>query len=71
MSPLTGTARIISALAEFGYLTAHQITTLLYAPSSLAYVRKQLNALVAASLVLVLPRHSVTQPRLYTLSRKV
>src|ERR671915_2523038 len=65
-----GAEKILVALSEFGYLTATQITTLLYAPSSHAYVRKQLNALVAAKYVIPLAGRFVTQPRVYTLTGK-
>ena len=67
---LKGAEKILVALSEFGYLTATQITTLLYAPSSHAYVRKQLNALVAAKYVMPLAGRFVTQPRVYTLTGK-
>jgi hypothetical protein len=46
--PLKGSEKTLVALGEFDYLTASQLTRLLYAPSSHAYVRKLLNALVAA-----------------------
>jgi hypothetical protein len=42
----------------------------LYAPSSHAYVRKQLNSLAAQSLVFVLPGRFITLPRVYTLTAK-
>jgi hypothetical protein len=67
---LTGSEKILLALAEFEYLTAHQLTRLFYAPSSLSFVRKQLKALVAASLVVALPRRFMTLPRIYTLTGK-
>jgi hypothetical protein len=66
----TGSEKILVALSEFGYLTAAQITTLLYAPSSHAYVRKQLNGLVAAKYVLPLARRFAAMPRVYTLTGK-
>jgi hypothetical protein len=64
----TGIAKIIIALTEFEYLTASQLTRLCYAPSSLAYVRKYLKALVAQGLVLALGGRAVNLPRIYTLS---
>jgi hypothetical protein len=66
----TGLQKILSVLGEFDYLTANHITRLLYAPSSHAHVRKQLNALVAAKLVVPLASKLVMQPRVYTLTGK-
>jgi hypothetical protein len=66
--PLKGAEKIIVALAEFEYLTAEQITRLLYAPSSLSHVRKQLRSLVAAGFVLPLAGKAVNLPLIYTLS---
>jgi hypothetical protein len=63
-----GAEKILIALAEFDYLTAEQLTRLLYAPNSISFVRKKLKALVAAGFVLALPRRSVTMPRVYTLT---
>jgi hypothetical protein len=61
--------RIISDLAEFHYLTVSQLMTLEgYQDSSRSYVYKEVNALVAADFIMALPRHIVTQPRLYTLT---
>jgi DNA-binding PadR family transcriptional regulator len=65
---LQGVEKILVALALFGYLTASQITRLLYAPSSHAHVRKLLNALVAMGFVIALTGRSVTIPRVYTLT---
>jgi hypothetical protein len=66
--PAKGAERIITALAEFDYLTAEQITRLLYAPSSLSHVRKQLRVLVAGGFVLMLGGKAVNLHVLYTLS---
>jgi hypothetical protein len=66
--PLKGAEKILFALAEFGYLTAEQITRLLYAPSSLSHVRKQLKRLVAGGFVLALAGKAVNLPLVYTLS---
>jgi hypothetical protein len=66
----TGLQKILSVLGEFEYLTANHITRLLYAPSSHAHVRKQLNSLVAAKLVVPLASKLVMQPRVYTLTGK-
>jgi Replication-relaxation len=60
----TPTEKILSALLEFDYLTAQQLTTLLYATGSLTYVRAKLRALVAAKLVLALSGKSVGLPQL-------
>jgi hypothetical protein len=68
LHPLKGSEKTLVALAEFDYLTASQLTRLLYAPSSHAHVRKQLNALVAAGFVIPLVGRFVTMPRLYTLT---
>jgi hypothetical protein len=67
---LKSSEKILVALAEFEYLTAQQLTRLLYAPSSLAFVRKHLKSLVASSLVLALPGRFVTLPYVYTLTSK-
>jgi hypothetical protein len=63
-----GSEKILVALAEFDYLTATQITRLLYAPSSHAHVRKQVNTLVASGFVLPLAGRLVIMPRVYTLT---
>jgi hypothetical protein len=60
--------KILVALAEFGYLTAEQVTRLCYAPSSINFVRKKLKSLLASDFVLAVARHSVTLPRVYTLT---
>jgi protein involved in plasmid replication-relaxation len=60
--------KIIGALSEFDYLTADQLTRLLYAPSSLKYVQELLKALRDASLVTAVGGKAVNLPRLYTLS---
>ena len=62
---LKGLEKILVALLLFGYLTASQITKLLYAASSHAHVRKLLNRLVAMGLVIALTGRSVTIPRVY------
>jgi hypothetical protein len=60
--------KIIVALSEFDYLTAHQLIRLLYAPSSLKYVQELLKALRDASLVTAAGGKAVNLPRVYTLS---
>ena len=62
--------KILLALAEFDYLTASQVTRLLYAPSSLTHVREMLKSLVDDSLVLALSSRLATHPRVYTLTGK-
>jgi hypothetical protein len=62
--------KILLALAEYEYLTAEQLTRLLYAPASLTHVRDLLRAFAAESLVLVLPSPTVTSPKIYTLASK-
>jgi hypothetical protein len=66
--PAKGAEKILAALAEFEYLTAEQITKLLYAPSSLSHVRKQLRVLVAGGFVFPLGGKAVHLHTLYTLS---
>jgi hypothetical protein len=61
-------SEILVALSLFDYLTAAQITRLLYAPSSHAHVRKLLNTLVASGFVLPLTDRTMTMPRVYTLT---
>jgi len=56
--------KILSALLEFDYLTAQQLTTLLYSSGSLTYVRAKLRALVAAKLVIALSGKSAGLPQL-------
>jgi hypothetical protein len=63
-----GAEKMLSALAQFDYLTAAQITRLCYSENSLSFVRKKLAALTHAGFVLALPRQLVTLPRIYTLT---
>jgi hypothetical protein len=56
--------KILSALLEYDYLTAQQLTTLLYKAGSLTYVRAKLRALVAAKLVFALSGKSAGMPQL-------
>jgi hypothetical protein len=67
---LTAAEKIILTLAEYEYLTALQVTNVLYAPSSLTYVREKLKSLVDAKYVLALAGRSVNMPRVYTLGGK-
>jgi Replication-relaxation len=67
----TAQRNIINDLAEFHYLTISQLITLEgYQESSRSYLYKEVKELVAAELLMVLPRQVVTQPRLYTLTSK-
>jgi hypothetical protein len=66
--PAKGAEKILGALAVFGYLTAEQITRLLFAPSSLSYVRKLLKSLLTGGFVLVLGGKAVNLPLIYALS---
>src|SRR5919106_5867674 len=66
----TASERILSALLEFDYLTAQQLTTLLYATGSLTYVRAKLRSLVAAKLVFPLAGKSVGVPHVFTPTAK-
>ena len=52
---LKGKERILVALALFVYLTAAQITKLLYAPSSYSHVRKEVNDWLPKILCLLSP----------------
>jgi hypothetical protein len=67
---LKGADKILISLAEFQYLTARQLTRLLYAPSSLVYVQKQVKSLTDAGLIVTLPGRFVNMPHVYTLTGK-
>ena len=67
---LKGADKILIALAEFQYLTARQLTKLLYALSSLVYVQKQLKSLSDEGLIVALPGRFVSMPYVYTLTGK-
>jgi hypothetical protein len=60
--------KIISALAQFDYLTAAQVTRLLYAPTSLTHVQEQMKLLVDNDLVISLGGKALDLPLIYTLS---
>jgi hypothetical protein len=62
----TATEKILSALLEFDYLTAQQLTTLLYKAGSLTYVRTKLRSLVASKLVFALAGKSTGLPHVFT-----
>jgi protein involved in plasmid replication-relaxation len=67
--PVSAT-KMLLALARFEYLTAEQVTRLLYADSSLAFARKILKFLVTQELVFTLGGRAVNVPLIYTLSGK-
>lgn len=60
--------KIRSVLAEFKYLTASQVTRLLYSPSSITHVKELLRDLVDHGEVLSLGGRGTGLPRVYTLS---
>jgi hypothetical protein len=70
VNTLKGAEKILVAISEFDYLTAEQVTRLLYAEKSLAFVRKKLRALVATDYVFALGGRAVNLPLIYTLSGK-
>jgi hypothetical protein len=63
-------ADILSALALFDYLTARQVTRLLYAEGSYTYVTTQLKALVAAHLAVTIGGRGTGLPLIYALNSK-
>jgi hypothetical protein len=67
LSPI---GKIMLALADFEYLTADQLTRLLYAKGSLTYVKAKLKALIEADFILPLGGRSLNLPRIYTLKMK-
>lgn len=60
--------KIILALAEYEYLTALQITRLLYSLGSLTYVKDKLKSLVDSGYALSLGGRGANLPLIYTLS---
>jgi hypothetical protein len=60
--------KILTSLGEFSYLTIDQIIALHYKEASRSYVRKEMKALLTAGLAMALPRATVTQPQLFTLT---
>jgi hypothetical protein len=62
--------KIMLALADFEYLTAEQLTRLLYAKGSLTYVKAKLKTLVEADFILPLGGRNHNLPRIYTLKVK-
>jgi hypothetical protein len=62
--------KIIVALAEFDYLTAAQVTRLLYAPTSITHVQEQMKLLVDHDLAIAVGGKGLNLPLIYTLSGK-
>jgi hypothetical protein len=62
--------KIIIALAMFDYLTAAQVTRLLYALTSVTHVQEQMKLLVDNNLVIALGGKALNLPLIYTLSAK-
>ncbi len=62
--------KIMLALADFEYLTAEQLTRLLYSSGSLTYVKAKLKTLVEADFILPLGGRNHNLPRIYTLKVK-
>jgi DNA-binding MarR family transcriptional regulator len=65
-----GQAAILSALARFVYLTARQVTRLLYAEGSFTYVTTQLKALAESGLAVTIGGRGTSLPRIYTVTGK-
>jgi hypothetical protein len=63
-----GHTAILTALFEFEYLTASQVTKVCYSPGSLTYVKAQLKALVDTGLALSLGGRGTHLPLIYTLT---
>jgi hypothetical protein len=72
-TPLNMTKRlaaILHVLALFDYLTAEQVTRLLYAKGAFTYVTTQLKALVDTGLALTIGGRGTSLPLIYTLTGK-
>jgi hypothetical protein len=65
-----GQSDILTALFEFEYLTARQVTRLCYASGSLTYVKAKLKALVDAGFALSIGGRGTHLPLIYTLNGK-
>ena len=65
-----GQHAILTALFEFEYLTASQVTKLCYSAGSLNYVKAQLKALVDSGRALSLGGRGTGLPLIYTLTGK-
>jgi hypothetical protein len=65
-----GQADILSALARFDYLTARQVTRLLYAGGSFTYVTTQLKALVESGLAVTIGGRGTGLPLIYMVTGK-
>jgi hypothetical protein len=62
--------KILFALADFEYLTADQLTRLLYSSGSLTYVKAKLKGLIADDFILAVGGRRLNLPRVYTLTVK-
>jgi Replication-relaxation len=62
--------KILFALADFEYLTADQLTRLLYSAGSLTYVKAKLKGLIADDFILAVGGRRLNLPRVYTLTAK-
>src|SRR5688572_10765813 len=65
-----GHVDILSVLALFDYLTARQVTRLLYASGSFTYVTTLLKALVESGLAVTIGGRGTSLPLIYTLTGK-
>jgi hypothetical protein len=65
-----GQSAILTALFAFEYLTASQVTRLLYSSGSLTYVKAKLKALVDSGLALSIGGRGTNLPLIYTLNGK-
>jgi hypothetical protein len=63
-----GMEQIVCALAIYGYLTAEQLTRLLYAKGSLTYVKATVKSLVDAGLAETVGGRGTTLPLIYRLT---
>jgi hypothetical protein len=70
VNTLKGAEKILVAISEFDYLTAEQVTRLLYKETSRAFVRKKLRALVTQGYVLTLGGRAVNLPLIYTFTSR-
>jgi hypothetical protein len=70
VNTLKGAEKILVAISEFDYLTAEQVTRLLYKETSRAFVREKLRALVTQGYVLTLGGRAVNLPLIYTFTSR-
>jgi hypothetical protein len=67
---IKGQSAILTALYAFEYLTASQVTRLLYSSGSLTYVKAKLKALVDSGFALSIGGRGTNLPLIYTLNGK-